>query len=165
MKPHEDAKNKARSRGNGRRLFWAMVLVAGIAALWWASPVGAQRRGGPVHQDAERHSVGELARAVRQAPGLAARYGLTADQATRLVDRLETRSAALEALAVRRDTLIDRLAVALAEPTGDRLPALRADARQLAADAVDETFRALDDLVAEVPPERRADLIEHWRDR
>ena len=96
-----------------------------------------------------------------------ARAGFTTAQTERLAALLDQYGPEFEALESERSALTVRIAEVLSAPELDttEVITLRDEAKQLAADVLDGSFDLITDVVQDLTPEQRADLIRHWEEQ
>ena len=167
-----DTIQRHRRSGRGRKATWlALGVTALIGVIWFASPIAGREQTTPRgrhwgHARGE-HSLTDLASGLREHGFWLARAGFTTAQTERLAALLDQYGPEFEALESERSALTVRIAEVLSAPELDttEVITLRDEAKQLAADVLDGSFDLITDVVQDLTPEQRADLIRHWEEQ
>ena len=172
MSSIQDKVQRHRKVGRGRKATVLALAIAAVTAIVWvASPAASREQPARYgwHWDPPRHdhSLTTFASLLREHRIWLERAGLAVAQTEAIADLLDQRHSVFEELASAQAAMTDRVADALAAPVMDRteLARLQDEAKQLAADSIDESSALFVEIADHLTAEQRAELIRHWEEQ
>ncbi|NNG47480.1 MAG: hypothetical protein HKM86_10265 [Deltaproteobacteria bacterium] len=154
-----------RERGRGRKVFWIVVVAAGLLTMVHYS-VGSMR-----HHHHERHTVHSPSevkgRMVKKTERALKKVNATSEQRARVNEIIDGLVPDIVGLQKEREELKIRIVSALerGDPLPEDLEQLRALSVILAEKAINRSFEAILAVSTVLTPDQREELLKEWEPR